>query len=81
MMREYKELIVFGIFIMLAITACFLFSYWQVDISQHQWCTVLSTLTSHPVPKPVDPSANPSRVEAYSLYEEFVQIKDGFRCG
>ena len=80
-MGEYKELIFFGIFIILAIGACYLFAVYQVDVSQHHWCSALNTLTSHAVPKTSDPAANPSRVEAYTLYQQFVQIKGDFGCG
>jgi hypothetical protein len=79
--RENGALIVFGILIVAAIAACFLFVYWQVDVSQHQWCDVLNTLTSVPQTPPANPTSNPSRVSAYQLYEEFMRLKGQFRCG
>lgn len=80
-MKDNRELIIFGVLIFAAIAACFLFAYWQVHVSQEQWCTVLNTLTRNPVPKPADPAANPSRVEAYTLYQEFVSLRGNFGCG
>lgn len=80
-MREYKELIYFGIFIIIAIAACFLFAYWQVDVSQHHWCDALNILTQNKITYPVNPAKNPSRVEAYDLYQEFVKLKGDFNCG
>jgi hypothetical protein len=79
--RENRELIVFGIFIVAAIAACFIFAYWQVDVSQHHWCNALNILTEHPVSAPADPSANPSRVQAYELSQEFIKLKGEFGCG
>ena len=46
-----------------------------------QWCDTLRLLTSRPVGRPVNPASNPSRVEAYTLYEEFVKLRNDFRCG
>lgn len=80
-MREYKSLVVFAIFITLAVVACYLFAVYQVDVSQHHWCDALTTLTQHPVPKPGNPVQNPSRVEAYNLYTEFMDLKGEFGCG
>lgn len=48
--------------------------------SKTDWCSTLDLLTKTPVPKPVNPAANPSRVEAYLLYEDFLQIKVNFGC-
>ena len=48
--------------------------------SQQQWCTTLDLLTKDKVPYPSDPKANPSRVEAYILYKDFVSIRDEFGC-
>jgi hypothetical protein len=80
-MRRNRELIYFAVFITLAVAACYLFAAYQVDVSQHHWCDALNTLTQHPVLKPTDPASNPSRVEAYDLYTEFLSIKGDFGCG
>jgi hypothetical protein len=56
------------------------FVLYEVYESQHQWCTVLTLLTSHPVPKPADPAANPSRQQGWLLYSDFVTVRDRFRC-
>jgi len=79
--RDYREIVLFGLIILVAIAVCFIFVFWQVDVSQHHWCDALNTLTQHPVPQPSNPNANPSRMEAYTLYREFVQIKGEFGCG
>lgn len=80
-MREYKPLVYFGIFMILAITACFVFAFWQVDVSQHHWCDALSTLTQYQITQPPNPAANPSREQSYLLYEELLRLKDEFGCG
>jgi len=51
-----------------------------VSYSDTRWCGALSVLTATPVAYPSDPAKNPSRVEAYQLYEDFVHIKANFRC-
>ena len=51
-----------------------------ISRSQSQWCSTLDLLTKDKVPYPADPKANPSRVEAYVLYEDFIHIKDQFGC-
>jgi hypothetical protein len=48
--------------------------------SKSDWCDTLDLLTKTPVPKPADPSVNPSRVQDYLLYEDFVHIKIKFGC-
>lgn len=52
----------------------------QIQHRQQQWCAALQILTATPVPKPADPKANPSRVQAYRLYEDFVVIEREFGC-
>lgn len=45
-----------------------------------QWCSVLGTLTENPIPAPADPAQNPSRVQSYKLYMQFVAVKARFGC-
>lgn len=52
-----------------------------LDTSQHQWCSTLTLLTEHPVAKPADPQANPSRVNAYEFYTGLVTLRREFGCG
>jgi hypothetical protein len=51
-----------------------------VAYSDSQWCETLDLLTSHPVPYPADPAANPSRVQSYDYYESFLHVKGKFGC-
>lgn len=80
-MREVREIVYFGIFVLLAVGACYLIMYYQLNLSQHHWCDALTTLTQNPVPKPPDPNADPSRQESYVLYQEFVRLRGEFGCG
>jgi hypothetical protein len=49
--------------------------------SQHQWCAALHTLTLHPVPRPADPAANPSRVQSWEFFDvELPALKHNFGC-
>lgn len=68
-------LLVFG-----AVIAVVLFFKGQIDQNNSQWCDTLRLLTSHPVPKPANPSANPSRVADYQLYQDFLILKHRFGC-
>lgn len=79
-MRGYRELILFGMLFFTAVLACFAFSYWQVTVSQRDWCDALNTLTSVPVASP-PPRADPSRMQTFKLYEDFVKLKGEFECG
>jgi hypothetical protein len=58
-----------------------LFTARQVQDSNHQWCSTLTLLTSRPVPRPSDPSANPSREQTYVLYSDFVTLRHRLGCG
>ena len=45
------------------------------------WCATLDLLTSHRVPRPADPGANPSREQAYRFYVVFEQRRRTLGCG
>jgi hypothetical protein len=64
----------------LVAAACLWFTTFQVSSSDRQWCDTLALLTSQPVPKPADPAANPSRMQAYTLYSDFVMLRRNFGC-
>lgn len=53
---------------------------YSVRSSQQQWCQSLLLLTKAPVPKPADPAKNPSREEAYTLYNAFSVLKKKYGC-
>lgn len=48
--------------------------------SNQNWCAALVLLTGNPVPRPADPAANPSREQAYELYQDFIAIERRFGC-
>jgi hypothetical protein len=53
----------------------------QSDASANkQWCQALELLTATPQTAPSDPKANPSRVFAYDLYQDFRTIEIKFGC-
>jgi len=51
-----------------------------VTSDDHKWCAAMMLLTEHPVPKPADPKANPSREQTYRFYETFVTLKRSLGC-
>jgi hypothetical protein len=63
-----------------SIAGGYLLIRYQISHSQQQWCDTIKLLTGTPVPSPSDPAKNPSRVEAYRLYEDFVTLKTRFGC-
>ena len=72
--------LLFAVMFIAAIFLSVLFTYWQVDVSQHHWCVLLQTLTQHPVPKPSHPAVNPSRQQAYLFYRELTDLRGEFGC-
>lgn len=58
-----------------------LWTSYQVNAQAHQWCATLDLLTSHPVPRPASPKANPSRAQAYILYSDFRDLRHRLGCG
>lgn len=67
--------------LLLLLGATLLFTAHYVNQSNHTWCQTLNLLTSHPVPKPENPAANPSRERAYQFYAVFVQQRHRLGCG
>lgn len=51
-----------------------------VDRANRSWCPALVALTKTPVPKPVDPAANPSRENNYKFYLIFLNQRERFGC-
>jgi hypothetical protein len=46
----------------------------------HSFCAVTRLITAHPVPRPADPQANPSRLYAWELYSDFVTLQHRLGC-
>jgi len=57
-----------------------LFTTNAVNSNNRQWCDTLTLLTSQPVPRPANPAANPSRMQTYTLYVDFVTLRRHFGC-
>jgi hypothetical protein len=59
----------------------------QVTVQQYiaandqRWCKTMDLLTATPVYPPANPAANPSRVAAYQLYVDFMDLRRQFNCG
>jgi hypothetical protein len=48
--------------------------------NNRNWCSALEVLTAVKQAPPADPTANPSRVETYELYTDFMAIEKRFGC-
>jgi uncharacterized protein (UPF0333 family) len=77
--------IALALVIMLVLLACGLVVEYVLIVhvishSQQQWCDTLKLLTTTKTPKPLNPSVNPSREQAYNLYEDFVHLHSLFSC-
>jgi hypothetical protein len=78
--RYALTVVLFFILVLAAVIAVILFFKGQIDQNNAQWCDTLRLLTSHPVTKPSNPAANPSRVASYQLYLDFLTLKHRFGC-
>ena len=76
-----KVTVALVIVIVLLLLASLLFTAAYVNRANHTWCSTLILLTQHPVPKPADPAANPSRVTAYHYYSVFLAQRHRLGCG
>lgn len=63
-----------------AVAGNYLLTDYQIGHAQKQWCDTFTLLTGAPVPVPANPAANPSRVQAYRLYEDFITLRARFGC-
>lgn len=81
MTRGYRRALV-ALFLLMALFAGLnlLFTARQVRDGEHKWCTTLELLTAHPVPRPADPKANPSRENAWIFYTDFLQLRRTLGC-
>lgn len=51
-----------------------------LSMNNSHWCDTLNLLTSVKVPQPPNPGANPSREQAYLLFDDFVRLHSQFGC-
>lgn len=67
-----------------AVVGDYLVANWRasqaVQHSQHILCQVIQLVTAHPVPKPSDPAANPSREQSYRFYSAFTTVGHQYHC-
>lgn len=75
-----RAVIVLFVINFLVAGACLWFTTYQVSHSNRQWCDTLTLLTSKPVAKPANPQANPSRMQTYTLYADFVTLRKRLGC-
>ena len=68
--QRYKEIVWFGLIVLLSLTAMYLLVVYQINLSQHRWCDTLDLLTRQQ-PKP----------DARVLYDDFVRLRGEFGCG
>lgn len=55
--------------------------WWHTIQEGRYFCAVVTAATAHPIPRPADPAANPSRENAFEFYEDFVQLGGRLGCG
>ena len=53
----------------------------EIAANDAKWCAAMVLLTSHPVPKPANPGANPSRAQNYQYYVTFRTLRRRLGCG
>jgi hypothetical protein len=63
-----------------SIAGSYVLSLRALHDSQQALCPVLELITRRPVPRPANPSANPSRVNSYELYTDSRSAEHHYRC-
>ncbi len=64
----------------IAIAGNYVLTIYTLNRSQHNWCETLALLTEKVVIKPANPTANPSRENAYLFYTHLKQLERNFGC-
>lgn len=80
MPAEVKALIAVVIGFVLCIASNQILTVVNIRQNDRQWCQTLVLLTRHPIPRPADPKANPSREANYEVYTALYQLKVRFHC-
>ena len=57
-----------------------MYSGYTRHLNNHKWCDVVGTIIAVPIPKPVNPAADPSRERSYVLYTKFVVLDKSLGC-
>lgn len=78
--KERYSFIFLVVFSVLLAVMAVMISLYQINNSNHKWCQIVDTITSVPVPKPNNPTADPSRERAWEFYIEFVVLKRSLGC-
>ena len=68
------------VLVILAVVADFFISQHEASVEVHQLCGIINLVASKPVPKPSNPSSNPSRVDLYDYYIAFKQVQHKYGC-
>lgn len=66
--------------LVIAVGGCLVLASRAVSANDRDWCDTLTLITAHPVAKPANAAANPSRVGQYQLYLDFVKLRREFGC-
>jgi hypothetical protein len=63
-----------------SIAGSYLLSLNAIRTSNQNWCTALVILTKHPIAKPANPKATPSRQDNYTFYLALVNLRSRYGC-
>ena len=80
MVRGRYAYVALAVLALLLFGASILFTVTWVQHVNREFCQVVSGVTATPVSRPADPAANPSRVQAWELYERFVVLGQHLGC-
>jgi hypothetical protein len=78
--RFFLAVLVVSVGMVAAVGGSYALALQALNQSQHQWCATLTLLTRHPVPRPADPKANPSREQAFVFYTQLLALRHEFGC-
>lgn len=79
-MKERYSFIILVIISVICSSAAVGYSIRLNSESEHKWCQIVDSLTANPVPKPVNPKADPSRERSWEIYLEFISLRRSLGC-
>lgn len=79
-MRLWLSSILIAVLFIAGVAGSYVLGLSNLHRSQGELCTAFELLTARPVPRPADPSANPSREQNYQFYITLRQIEAAYHC-
>lgn len=79
-LRSHGDVIYLTAVILASTGLCLFWAAHDADSTGRKFCAIIQLATSHPVPRPADPKANPSRQQNYLGYIGAVNLGRSLGC-